>query len=195
MSVQAGDVVRIVAEMSLGVIPVINVFHFKVAVDGTADDDDFMTRVAALLDTLYAPLVSSLSTALSFDQIIGQNITRAELMPSKAWPVITAGTSVGHILPRQAAACVFFRTLRPKTRASKFFGGFTENDNDLNGALSVALTALLQTLGNSLVASLADGVIDLDYGPFNQPLNRFTLAISAQIPALWRTQKGRVSAG
>ena len=190
-SIAVGDVIRLTARCLLdGVHDVVGVFHFKALSTNSGTDSDFMDGVATEFDTLYTFLNSELSDRITYTNIEGINVTAARLLPAKAWPLLTAGGSAGSMLPEEVAGCVFFRTLRPKTRASKFIGVFTELSNN-GGALEASTQLALQTFGDRLVGGFASDGAVMDYGAFNQPLNRFTVADTAIVPTRWRTQKNR----
>ncbi len=192
MAIVVGDVLRIVCKMAITGQDVINVFNFKVAVNGALDDADFMTRLAALLDANYGLINEDVANDLIYVVIDGQNITQDVLLPTVPWPVLVNGADLAEILPRQVAAQVFFKTTRPRTRASKFMGGYTEDSNSSVGGLNALPIGRLQLFGDGLVASLTDGTIDVDYGAYNAFLARFTPVISATVSDFWRTQRRRV---
>lgn len=190
-SIAADDIIRITARMLLdGVHDIVSVFHFKALNTNSGTDSDYMDGVATEMDVLYTFLNSEFSNRLSYVNIEGINVTAARLMPAKSWPVLTVGGSAGSMLPEEVAGCVFFRTLRPKTRASKFIGLFTELSND-GGALEASTVLALQTYGNRLVSGFASDASVAEYGAYNTLLDRFTVVDAAIVPSRWRTQKRR----
>ncbi len=192
MAVAVGDIVRIVAFQRIITQDVINTFHFKVALNDSLNDTDFMVRVAALLDGIYAPLGVDISDQLDYINVDGQNVTKNELLPVQGWPTLVSGANTSALLPRQSALCIFFRSLRPNTRASKFLGGYTEGANALDGGIFASVVTTALVWGTALVDGLTDGVVTLDYGAYNKVADRFTPVILAAGPSFWRTQKRRV---
>ncbi len=190
-SIAVGDVIRLTARMKLdGVHDVVAVYHHKALSTNSGTDDDFMVGAAVAVDAAHTFINSDLTNRLSYINIEGINVTAARLLPAKPWPVLTVGGTAGDMLPEEVAGCVFFRTLRPKTRASKFIGGYTELSND-GGAVQAGAVAGLQLYGNDLVSGFASDGAVMEYGAFNQPLNRFTLVNAAIVPSRFRTQRRR----
>jgi len=191
MAVTVGDIVRITARMLLfGTSDLVNVFHFKVAVNLAVDDAAFMVDVALAMDLLYGPLNSQISTKVSYSSIEGQNITDNELLPSEPWPTLTVGGNGTEMLPEMNSACVFHRTLTPRVRAAKFLPPFGENTN-LDGALAVTTVPIVQAFGDSLTAGLLTASIALNYVAFNRVLVTATGVTQALVPSRFRTQRRR----
>lgn len=192
MAISALDIVRITAQMSrLGADDVFNVYNFRVDVPNPGGDDDTMGEIADLLDDIYTFILTDLPDNLLFDSISGINVTKDELLPSKDWPVLTAGTNTADPLPNQIAPCVFWRTLRPKTRSSKFLPFYTEAANTGNGTILAGAITRMQAYGDALVGSIVEGLTTLTYGAYNAPVARFTPVTQAVVPAFFRTQRRR----
>lgn len=190
-AVNINDIVRVTARMFLdGIHEVVNVYHYRAASANLTDADAFMVGVAAAMDALYTLINADLTTRLTYNQVDGANVTQVTLLPSKPWPVLVAGLTAGDMLPEMAAGCTFFRTVRPKTRTSKFIGGYTELSNN-GGALIAGAVTNLEAYGTLALAGFgADGAL-MNYGAFNAPAIRFTPVIARVVPARWRTQKRR----
>lgn len=192
MAILIGDIVRVTCNfLLLGAEPYVNTFNIEWNGVGGLDDDAAMVEIASAFDTAYLQLFPRMSDNLAFVDIQGQNITQDVMLPTKLWPTLTTGQSLGHLLPLTVCGYVFYRTTRPKTRASNFVPGLTEDDNGVNGTPSVAMVAALQAFGDLLVAGLPVLGGTLVYGAFNRPLNRFTLVNAAIVSAFWRTQRRR----
>lgn len=193
MTVAINDIVRVNCNFQFdGVDLFTNVFHFKITKQDAVDDDAFMDAVALEMDDLYTIINPIITNDIAYIDVDAQNITQNELLPAKAWPALTVGgDAISNALPTQVAACVFFRTLRPKTRASKFIAGLTETNNVDGGVIQPAALAVLQTWGNSYVAGIVSTLVDADYGAYNKALDRFTQVIQARVPTRFRTQRRR----
>lgn len=190
--VSIGDIIRITCNMLLGVSdPYVNVFHCQwFGVDGLSDDMA-MDQIAEDMDFGYLKLFAHMSTSLNFVDIQGQNLTQGRLLPTKAWPTLTTGQSLGHLLPPQICAYNFYRTVRPKTRASVYLPGMTEDDNASSGIVSSALQASMQDFGDYALSGFAKVVQHLIYGAYNRPLDRFTPVNAAIVASAWKTQRRR----
>lgn len=190
-AVNANDIVRVTARMFLdGVHEIVNVFHYKALNGNLTDADTFMVGVALAMNSLYTLVNPDVSTRLTYNQVEGANITQITLLPSKPWPILVAGTTGGELLPEMVAACVFFRTTRPKTRTSKFLGGYTELSN-IGGAVTPGSLTNLAAYGVLAVGGFAaDGAV-MNYGAWNSPAVRFTPVVVSVVPARWRTQRRR----
>ncbi len=190
-SIATDDVIRISANMLVdGIHDVKSVYNFKALNTNLGTDSDFMVGVAVAIDNFHSFINPDLTTRLTYVDISGINVTALRLLPSKPWPVLVAGTTATDMLPEMNAGCVFFRTTRPKTRASKFIGGYTEASN-LGGTVIAGAKGNLQAYGDILLTGFAaDGAV-MNYGAYNGLLARFTPVISAIVPDRWRTQRRR----
>jgi len=190
-SIAIGDVVRTTARMKLdGVHDIVSVYHHKALNSNIGDDDAFMIGMAAGLDAAHVLINPDITDRLTYINVEGINVTASRLLPAKPWPTLVVGSTGLDMLPEEVAGCVFFRTLRPKTRASKFIGGYTEGSNT-GGALSAGAVSNLQAYGDLLVGDIpADGAV-MEYGAWNTGAVRFTLVNAAIVPARWRTQRRR----
>lgn len=168
-----------------------NIFNFKVTARVASTDLSYMQSIALFLDDLWVPINDEMTDQMTYIDVDGINITKDELLPSVDWTTLTVGTAAAKLLPAQVAVCVFFRTTRPKTRASKFVGGWTSNALDTDGTISAAVLALMQTFGDALVTGISESGDEADYGAYNQPLDRFTSVDNAVIPVHYRTQRRR----
>lgn len=191
MAVTVGNVVRIVALMQLnGVSDVVNVYHFVVNALTAASDLAFMTDVAVEMDALYTLINASIVDNVTYQSIDGQNITDNELLPSVAWPVLTAGLSGGNMMPEMDSACVFHRTATPRVRASKFLPPVGDGNNT-DGVIGAILRAALIVYGDRLTLGLISAAVDLSYVAFNRTLGTTTPVTQAIVPQRWRTQRRR----
>lgn len=190
-TIEVNDIIRITCKQMIdGVNEVVGVFHHKCLVTNTGDDDAFMAVVAIIFDGYYTDINPEITDRLSYINIEGQNVTADRLLPAKAWPVLTVGGTASEMLPETVAACVFFRSTRPKTRASKFFAGYTEASN-VGGVLSVAAQNSLQDIGDALVLGYTANGASMQYGAYNAEFDRFTPVNVAIVPTRWRTQRRR----
>lgn len=191
MAVAVGDVVRIVARLRLnGISDIVNVYHFVVAVDNLLNDGLFMSSVALIMDDIYQTINPTITNNVSYESIDGQNISKDELLPSRTWPILTVGGAAPEMLPEQLAACVFFRTITPRVRASKFLPPFTEGSND-DGAIEASAISNLEDYGDFLVAPLTVTDLELAYVSFNRVTQVATAVDSRVVPARYRTQRRR----
>lgn len=192
MPIAVNDILRITAKMQmLASDDIMNVYNLKVTAIVAPTDLSYMLSVSLFLDGVYTRFNSLIVNNLLYQSIDGINITKDELLPSVPWFSLVAGTDAGPILPVQVAACIFFPTTTPKVRASKFFGGFSEASNEVDGQLTLAAQAALQLAGDDLVTGMAVAGDNAQYGPYNVLLDRFTLVDRAEVPTRWRTQRRR----
>lgn len=191
MSVAVGDIVRITAKMRwFGTDDVQNVFTYKVLLNATLDDDEFMSVVADVLDSAYNNLLGGQSTQFTYESIDGINLTQDVLLPEVAWPVLTAGASATTIVPQQLAICAFWPTTTPKVRTSTFFGGFVIAAIAALGDITAANVTQVLAAANEL--SNFDTVeLDMEKGSLNPITSVFTPSGTPQVPTRWRTQRRR----
>lgn len=191
MAVEVADILRIVPRLSLdGIGDIINVFHFVVAVQDLLDDEAVMTGIAEMMDDLYTEINLLMPTNITYVSVDGQNITKDELLPSTDWPVLTAGVNVNSMLPETVAACVFFRTNKPRVRCAKFLPPFTQEAN-VDGAVETGALADIGSFGDFLVAPLVVTDLTLGYVSFNRVTSVATQVLSRVVPARFRTQRRR----
>lgn len=191
MAVGVLDIVRITANLLLDDTNLVqNVFHFIVDAIPGPDDDGFMDEVDDIMDDLYITINLRVVDRITYDSITGINVTKDELLPSRAWPTLTAGADTDVMIPEMNAGCVFHRTVKPRTRASKFIPPCGETSND-GGALGVTYKTLLQNFGNFLVGDIIEAGTTLRYGAFNRSTSIFTPVVVAVVPARFRTQRRR----
>lgn len=192
MSVAVGDIVRIAAVFQWAVQDIFtNIYHFQVAKNDTVDDTQFMQRIAAMMDTAYINVNPDVSNSVNYVNVEGINITQDVLLPPTAWPTLTIGGSANQALPTQTTALVYYRTLRPRTRAAQYMPPYVESVNDTGGVLVAAAVANLQALGDAWVAGIADVLVEVTLGAYNKPLNRFTPVQLAVVAGRFRTQRRR----
>lgn len=191
MAVLVGDVVRITARLLLDNIgDIINVYHFLVDTNDTANDTDFMDEAAGEMDTLYTILNSRITDRCTYITVEGFNVSQIVVLPPTSWPVLTAGTAVAEMLPEMNSACVFHRTSVPRVRASKFVPPTTE-DSSSDGAIGSGYLTALQDYGDALLDGLTGTNIELAYIAYNALLDRKTRVNSRVVPQRFRTQRGR----
>lgn len=191
MAVEVADILRIAARMKLdGIGDLINVYHFVVSIQDLLDDDDVMTAIAKIMDDLYSEINLLIPTNVTYETVDGINVTKSELLPATAWPVLTAGVNVNSMLPEMNAACVFFRTNQPKVRASKFLPPFTE-EASVDGALESGAVSACEDFGDFLLLPLTDTDFEMGYVSFNRETMVSTLPTARVVPARYRTQRRR----
>lgn len=191
MSVAVGDIVRITAKMRwFGTDDVQNTYTYRVDLNATLDDDEFMSVVADVLDSAYNNMIGGQSTQFTYDSIDGINLTQDVLLPEVSWPVLVAGASATTIVPQQLAICAFWPTITPKVRTSAFFGGFVIAAIAALGDITPANVSQVLAAANEL--STFDTVeLDMTKGSLNPVGSIFTPAGTPQVPTRWRTQRRR----
>jgi len=192
MSVAIGDVVRISANFQWAAQDLFtNVYNFQVSRNDSVDDDDFMAQMTDFLEDAYTFMNQDMSDTVNYTNVEGINVTQDVLLPPKAWPVLVNGGNTSEALPTQCSPCVYFRTLRPRTRASKFLPPYGENQNGTGGLLLSAAVTRLQAYGDELVPGISSVDVDAKYGAYNAPLDRFTNVQLAIVATRFRTQRRR----
>jgi len=192
MAITAGDILRITAELSRnGLDDIINVYHFRMDIINPGGDGVIMAELTAFLEDAYTIINSDIPLNVDYDAVSGINVTKDELLPSQTWPVLNTGTNTNQPLPNQCTPCVFWRTLRPKTRASKFLPFYTEGANEGNGIITSASLVRMQSYGDTFLGSLVEGLSTFTYGAYNPLVARFTPVIQAIAATEFRTQRRR----
>ena len=191
MAVAVGDIVKITAKMRwFGTDDVQNVFQYKVDLNNSADDADFMSIVADVLDSAYNNLIGGQSTQFTYESIDGINVTQDVLLPEVSWPVLTAGSSATTIVPQQLAVCAFWPTITPKVRTSTFFGGYVIAAIASLGEITAANVTQALAAANEL-STFDTVLVDMTKGSLNPLTSVFTPSGTPQVPTRWRTQRRR----
>lgn len=192
MTVVVGDIVRIVAVAQWAAQDFFtNTYYLKITKQDRGSDDLFMDGIADHMDGGYIIINGKISSVVNYRHIEGQNITQDVLLPQKNWPTLVAGGDAGAALPTQCSACIFYRTLRPKTRAANFLWPFSEVSNGTGGVVEAAAIAVMDTFGTYWVDGLLETTMEGDYGAYNPLLARFTPVVAAISAARYRTQRRR----
>lgn len=192
MAVVVGDIVRIVAVFQWAAQDIFsNIYHFQVGKNDTVDDTQFMERIADMMNTAYLTVNGNIGDNINYVDVEGINLTQDILLPPTAWPSLTTGAGGSQSLPTQVAASVYFRTLRPRTRASKFLPPFTETFNDPGGLITAAAQADMQAFGDAWVDGIADALVEVTLGAYNIEAARFTPVALAIVAPRFRTQRRR----
>lgn len=191
MAVVVGNIVKITAKMRwFGTDDVQNVYTYKVDLNTTVDDNEFMSVVADVLDSAYNNLLGGQSNQFTYESIDGINVSQNVLLPEVPWPVLSAGASATTIVPQQLAICAFWPTISPKVRTSAFFGGFVIAAVAALGDITPANVAQVLLAANEI--STFDTVkLDMTKGSLNPLTLVFTPAGTPQVPTRWRTQRRR----
>ena len=190
--VAVGDIIRVDCNFLFAAATIMqNIYHFKVTLNTSADDAAFMAEVRTEIDAWYQIINLDVVSVLAYNNMTGQNITQNEILVAGAWPVLVNGSDIGEALPTQVAACVFFRTSRPKTRGSKFLPPYSEASNLGGGNIAAAALTRMASFGTNVLAGIDQPNVSADYGPYNVEFNRFTPATSAVTPTRLRTQRRR----
>jgi hypothetical protein len=169
---------------------IINVFHWKVLATSAASDLVFAQELEAYMESVLNDSLAQLSDEYSWLEIRFQNLTQDVVMPTVPWVGSADGTDISDPLPPQCAANVYWPTTRPRTRATKYFAGYTINALETDGTWTNGVKTVLQGMGDALKQG-GTATITVQLGAYNQPLDRFTPVSFAIVPNRARTQRRR----
>lgn len=192
MPVNVGDVLRIVDEKTHGPEEHSNIGVWHVLItDGTPGTDaNVMDTLATSLDDAYDLIVGNYKATFKFVRITGQNLTENEILPNTAWPTLTVGGSTGENFPYQVAAFVWWNTITPRVRGSKYLGPFTEAAA-VGGIWEPTNLAQLEDFADHFLDINVGGGFNWRWGVYNADLDRFTHFTSANVQTEARTMKRR----
>lgn len=191
MTVNQNDILRVTAEMSIGVNDVQNVFHYQYVAVADVTDALALLDSAVIMETLYDIILSDIGDALTFDQVRVKNVTQNTLLGSTPFPVLIAGTELGAPLPLPDAALITYPTAVPRTRGGTYFGGFTEIANVEQGNIASATVTRLLAVG---VRALQEQNIAgrlYQFVLINRLLGTVIPLTSAIVHPIFRTQRRR----
>ncbi len=192
MTAAVGDILRITAVLQWAAQDFFsNQFYFQLSVQNEPTDTLMMDKIAIAIDEAYGLVNLKISNSVNYIRIEGQNVTQDVLLPTKSWPILTTGGSGSEALPTQCAALVYYKTLRPRTRAGQYLPPMTEGSNGTGGVIDAPTVTVLQAFGNYLVSGILELSVEALLGAYNPALLRFTPVIAALVPTRWRTQRRR----
>lgn len=191
MAVSVSDVVRITAVMSMLGQEFVNVHHFIVVANGTANDTLFMSTLQTIIAVAYAHVQNEQSDELVYERIEGQNLTADELLPTTNWSGNPNGDDALDPLPTQVSANVYWPTITPRVRCTSYIPGMGEAANGPDSKWDAAAIANLQLYGDEFVGNMTSGSVTIRKGAYNAPLARYTELIAAVVPVYSRTQRRR----
>lgn len=191
MAIGIGAVVRISARFLFNNIDdIVNVIHFVNETGSVVASDDFMDDVADFLDGLYGPLMNRWDTLITANVIDGANVTVPEVLPTTAWPVITAGTSAEDGCPLPVSTEIFFPTTTPKVRGRIFLPPPDEAQSN-NGVIASSYVTSLLTFGTGLITQEVGTYATFSYVVYNRVLSTYASPTGAVVPGITRTQRRR----
>jgi hypothetical protein len=169
MSIAINDVIKVTAALDMVGNAVENVYYFRMDTAPSVTDTAVMNDLAAKLEEVYTHILSYMSDAVTFLEVRGFNVTKDQPMPTVSWPTMTVGGSSSARLPWGVSGLALLRTGVRRVLGRKFFGVFTEADNDdpgvWSGALTIAMAAAAgelvgSFLGSTTLAVILPGVVD-----------------------------------
>lgn len=165
MTVQNNEVIEASAKMIFdGTDEQINVFQFRLASGGPLTDDEAIDDVLNIVNDLYSALYILQSILIIYDTIRLYNQSQSLLLGVHDWPTRTAGTETVHPIPPGVCALVNFTTAVPKVILRKFFGGFTEDQNQDDGTWNGTLVTAVALVATNLLAPLVGSYGTWEYG-------------------------------
>lgn len=192
MTAQVGDILRITAVLQWANQDFFtNQFYWQLTTQNEATDTLMMDKVATAMDTFYTIVNPAISDEVNYRHIDGQNVTQDVLLPTKDWPILVNGGSAADALPTQTAALVYYKTLRPRTRAGQYLPPFVESVSDTGGVIQAATVTLCQSYGDNVASGILELSVEAVLGAYNPELARFTPVTAAIVATRFRTQRRR----
>lgn len=146
MAFTAGDIIQVTAKLLNAGKEVLNTFHIDFVDPGSAADDDAIRAgIAEWVEAIYDEFDDLISNTYTFDSIDFFNVTQGIGAGFTDWPTLVAGSGVSNPLPPGVCLVVRAGVDAPRREGRKYFGGFTEGDNDTDGTASSALSLALAT--------------------------------------------------
>lgn len=165
MTIQNDDVIEASARMLFdGTNDQIGSYQFRLTDGGPITDENGVNDVRRILDDIYNLLDTIMSIVLVFEDIRVFNQTQQILLGVHDWPTLVAGTEVQHPIPPGACALLNLSTVVPNVILRKFFGGFTEDQNQLDGTWNTTLVDAVASVGTLLLAPFVELNGTWEYG-------------------------------
>lgn len=197
MSISVGDVLRVVATLAWTDGDIMqNVFNAVITGSGGPfDDADIVADADEWLDTMFAHLVTYMTTALDGAEVTVYIYDSVDddwdEVGSDTWTFNP--TNAGDYLARGVAALVNANTIDADVQGKKYFGGFGE-DSAADGAWGGALLASLSDVFDDWVTSFVGGTSGASWQPAiwsPTNLNAYPMDGTGTIPAVNAYQRRR----
>lgn len=169
MTIQNDDIMEVAARMSFdGANDQIGSYQFRLATGGPITDEEGIDDLLAVMELIYTIVDQLMTLKLLFDDIRIFNQTQSVLLGIHDWPTLVAGTETQHPIPPGVAALINFSTEVPKVILRKFFGGFTEDQNQDDGTWNGTLVNAVADIGVLMLADFNMTNGTWEYG-YNSP--------------------------
>jgi len=193
-----GDILRIVADMSVGVgVTIENVYHVKVNSAGGVSDAQALDDMGDYLEDIYSEINGHMTDSLEYDSYKVTNITADVELGAQGWPTLTAGLSTADQVADGIAGVASFRTSTPGHQGRKFWGPFSEYDID-SGRLTSPTVADIQdaavATGSPFTGGGGQSYIPVIYDRENNVGREVTEAYGDNRPGYQRRRKPGVGA-
>jgi hypothetical protein len=193
-----GDILRVVADMSVGVgVTIENVYHVKVNSAGGVADSQALDDMGDYLEDVYSEINDHMTDRLNYDSYKVTNITADVELGAQAWPSLVAGGSAADGLADGIAGVASFRTSTPGHQGRKFWGPFSEFDVT-DGRLTSATVADIQdaavATGSPFTGAGGQSYIPVIYDRENNVGRAVTEAYGDNRPGYQRRRKPGVGA-
>jgi hypothetical protein len=192
MTVAINDIIRVTAVMDHSLEGTVqNVWYAKQYTD-TATDAQFISGASGRLDTMYGYIDNFMPDTLTFEEIRFFNVTQSAPMATSSWPSLVDGdVDVGHPLPSVMSCLMFTRTAANRVILRKFFGPFTEeNQQDAEWTTgitnAIATGMILWFAAWTSGAGVAQGGV---WSPTNALFYEATTTVVRSVPAYQRRRK------
>lgn len=193
MAVNQFDIVEISARAEFGgVEDVVNVYQMQLTTVSPVADSVAITQLAAFIEGLYGPLISSQSTDYLYRDLTFRNLTTSTIMAITPWPSLIAGSGGAVNNPPGIAGVVNMATNVARVVLRKFIGGLVTAALDPDGTFTAVLQAALVTFGNTLINGTSSGGDVWAYGHLSPKTLQFEIpasAVATDVPGYQRRRK------
>lgn len=193
MTVNQNDIIEVAARMEFdGVEDVINVYQLQYLDPASLSDTQVILDINQFLNVLYGLLVAAMPLIEFFRDFRYRNITQGTLMGLVGWPGFVTGEGLGQALPPGLALLVSYNTVVPRVGMRKYYGTFTEDNNDADGTWSAALTAVGSAVAAATIPPFIGIVGTYQFGYLSPKTAAFEVPVGAtvtDIPAYQRRRR------
>lgn len=198
MSVDVGDVVRVVGRMTDMYGSLIeNVYFVKHTGTSTAGNIPFLSAAEVWLSTAYARVQASMPTTVTpvdvvCDKVswVGGKLVTTENIGTIPWTTWSGGTATGEGLPQGNAAVVNFPGQSPGIQGRKYVGPLGEVAQ-ANGVLTSAAQTQLTLFAGDVLSGFLVGVEQMTFVLMSSKYAQAVGVLSAVIKAVVGYQRRR----
>lgn len=158
MAITNDDILEFAARLAWnGASDILNRFVLQVTDTNSAPDGDILSDVVNWIEDLYDSIDSAIANNVTFNDLIGRNLTQHTVFGTFGWPTLTAGAQTAEAINPALSVFVYSGTDIPNVQGRKWWGSFTEVEN-VDGLWGSSIITAVETMMLQFLGSIPAGV-------------------------------------